>query len=523
MSSGNGVRVSVVVALYNTGAHLRKLMASLDAQTMPRTDFEVILVDDGSTDDTAARARKLAATRPNVVVETIPNSGWPGRPRNVGTDLARGEYVFFSDHDDRFGPTALAALYAYATANGSDIVYGKVVRIGRATTHWPVWHDDIPVADPAGVAVASRTVHKLYRREFLREHGIRFREGRIRMEDYDFTAQALPRAKVISILASVPCYWWVHRNDGTNTSSTRSDPNVYWAHFAHSLQTWTATAGPGPVLDAAVLSTLDQAYFRIAPDRYLPRTDANRAKIFAAVHPVFRTYLRPELDHRMSVLRRLRSQALRAGDRPRFEALQRHRDELVFELSTDAIARSDRRLRLVVSAVCRSAESAGPLALEQRGPRTLLPLPRELPADDDDRALLDSDLGRLEVTIRHRESGVEWPIHTQSSVRPTGLQVRTEADVDLVRDTFGALLAPGIWDLFGRIEFLGEAAVRRVPPPAGGLPAGSGRGPGALYVTANGLLSFRVGPRRPRELIRWIARRTRLRAAAARLGSWHYH
>ena len=59
-------------------------------QSLPDDGYEAIFVDDGSTDGTGERLDALAAEHDQLRVEHIPNSGWPGRPRNVGTDLAAG-------------------------------------------------------------------------------------------------------------------------------------------------------------------------------------------------------------------------------------------------------------------------------------------------------------------------------------------------------------------------------------------------------------------------------------------------
>src|SRR3954462_10078084 len=105
------IKVSVVVPVYNPGRHIERLLASLRRQSLPADEFEVIFVDDGSTDGTRERLDALAAEIANFQVIAIPRSGWPGRPRNVGIDAARGEYVQFVDNDDELGNEALERLW----------------------------------------------------------------------------------------------------------------------------------------------------------------------------------------------------------------------------------------------------------------------------------------------------------------------------------------------------------------------------------------------------------------------------
>ena len=82
-------KVSVVVPVYNPGRYLDDLLASLARQSMPADEFEVVFVDDGSTDGSQLRLDELEASSANVRVIHIPNSGWPGRPRNVGIEAGR--------------------------------------------------------------------------------------------------------------------------------------------------------------------------------------------------------------------------------------------------------------------------------------------------------------------------------------------------------------------------------------------------------------------------------------------------
>ena len=103
------MKVSVVVPVWNPGPNIQRCIDGLLGQTMPAGDYEIVFVDDGSTDGTGALLDDLAAQHPDehVRVVHIPNSGWPGKPRNVGVSAARGEYVHFVDNDDTLAPEAL--------------------------------------------------------------------------------------------------------------------------------------------------------------------------------------------------------------------------------------------------------------------------------------------------------------------------------------------------------------------------------------------------------------------------------
>src|SRR4051812_26478850 len=119
------MKVSVIVPVYNPGSHIDDCIRTLTEQSLPTDAYEVIFVDDGSTDGTGDRLDALSTDRPNVRVEHIPNSGWPGRPRNIGLDMAAGEYVYFVDNDDWLEADALERLVAIADDDGADVVVGK--------------------------------------------------------------------------------------------------------------------------------------------------------------------------------------------------------------------------------------------------------------------------------------------------------------------------------------------------------------------------------------------------------------
>ena len=253
MSVGNAVKVSVVVPVYNPGRYLDDLLVSLARQTMPPTDFEVVFVDDGSTDGTSALLCDVAAAAANVRVLRIPNSGWPGRPRNLGIDEARGDYVFFVDHDDELGDDALERMYAYAVANDSDVVVGREVRRGKGWVAGPLFRQDLPATTLAETPelLLLLTPHKLFRRRLLVEHGIRFLEGPRRLEDHPFVMAAYFRARVISVLASTTCYYWHNRPD--SAGSRARDWHLYFTSMHDAIDVVEAHTEPGPLRDRMLL------------------------------------------------------------------------------------------------------------------------------------------------------------------------------------------------------------------------------------------------------------------------------
>ena len=98
--------VSVVIPLYNAEAFIRKTVESVLHQTFQ--DFEIIVVDDGSTDTGPDIAREMGKNDGRIRVVRIPNSGRPSVPRNVGISNSNGEFVAFLDQDDLWDSQKLA-------------------------------------------------------------------------------------------------------------------------------------------------------------------------------------------------------------------------------------------------------------------------------------------------------------------------------------------------------------------------------------------------------------------------------
>lgn len=115
-------KISIITGLYNSSAYLERLISSISKQTF--TQWEHILVDDGSTDDTIAKLKKLTKHDPRFKWTKKKPEGSPARSRNAGLHLARGELIAFCDHDDFWAPHKLSIQYScYQSHPDASIIH----------------------------------------------------------------------------------------------------------------------------------------------------------------------------------------------------------------------------------------------------------------------------------------------------------------------------------------------------------------------------------------------------------------
>ncbi|WP_460108105.1 glycosyltransferase [Streptomyces sp. YKOK-J1] len=212
-------QVGVVVIGYDDAAHVGDAVRSALGQG-PAVG-EVIAVDDCSTDGSGELLERLAAGEPRLrVVRRSVNSGGCGSPRNAGIDAVTMPYVMFLDSDDVLPPGAVDALLTAATEVRAEVAGGLCVRRELPSGREQPWQAALYTA-PAVLARPSqrpRLVHdtlcvnKLYRTGFLREHGIRFPEGRFLYEDFVFTARVLAAAPRVALVPDRVYVWHVRRS-----------------------------------------------------------------------------------------------------------------------------------------------------------------------------------------------------------------------------------------------------------------------------------------------------------------------
>lgn len=179
-------KVSVVLPVYNVEKYLRACLDSLLSQTFD--DFELIAVNDCTQDASRSILEEFAARDSRMRIVDNPENVGIARARNVGMDRAVGEYIYFLDSDDRLSSDYLEEMVRVADVSGAEIVLNlEVVRCfeGRDGEYdFPSvltvagegeWVDRIRVIHEASSAVWFR----LYRREFIEKHALRFPDLRI--------------------------------------------------------------------------------------------------------------------------------------------------------------------------------------------------------------------------------------------------------------------------------------------------------------------------------------------------------
>ena len=220
-------QLTVICNVHNDAGRLPRAVGSaLAAWDGP--DVEVLVVDDGSTDDTGAVADRLAAQDDRVrVVHRGVNDGAPGAPRNLGLDAARGDWVAFVDSDDTYVPGSLRRLVEAAVARDADVAAGAVARYNERTDRvTPLPATDYtagpvePLAPGSPLWQDTIAVAKVMRRRLLDEHAIRFPE-RILYEDQPFTVALWSTARRIATLDEVVYHWFVNNVAGQESITAR--------------------------------------------------------------------------------------------------------------------------------------------------------------------------------------------------------------------------------------------------------------------------------------------------------------
>lgn len=217
-------KVSIIVPTYNNEKFIKKCLFSLCKQTLK--EVEIIIVDDGSTDDSKAII-EMFAVRDKRIVLIKQDHAKQGAARNKGIKVARGEYIGFVDSDDWIDLDYYEKLYNTAKKYDSDIALATNIRIGNGKTKKRLNIETEVFATTLQEKIDISTqaknpcpTNKIYRTTLLKNNEIYYPEG-VYCEDKLFTIQAIYYANGVVTVPNVNYYYYRNPNSTVNSKKIK--------------------------------------------------------------------------------------------------------------------------------------------------------------------------------------------------------------------------------------------------------------------------------------------------------------
>ena len=192
------IQLSIIVPIYNVEPFLRKCVHSLEQQDLAAERYEVILVNDGSTDHSGELCTELAKQYENIKVIEQENQG-VSAARNTGMDAARGKYMMFVDSDDYIEPDVIGRVLEVAERNQAELCFFLAEGFNEhgswPTVRQPFAYNQVYTGEYIilhGMKVSSACMN-IYLSDFLRQIGLKFQKA-VSGEDVEFCMMLYPQA-----------------------------------------------------------------------------------------------------------------------------------------------------------------------------------------------------------------------------------------------------------------------------------------------------------------------------------------
>lgn len=222
--------LSIIIPVYNKGKYLNKCLRSIAKQSF--TDWEVVLVDDGSYDNSPDICDEWAKKDSRFLVIHKTNGG-VSTARNAGLKLVTGQYVQFTDADDWWEPEAFNFLYKECSQHGSPdvLIYGitKIFPNGeKSIVQAPISGDfnkkhffSSLIQGQAETGIYGGVWSKLTRREIIRHNNLEFNQKYNLMEDFDFFLDVYQCSETISVIPHCGYCYLQEAENATSSSNFR--------------------------------------------------------------------------------------------------------------------------------------------------------------------------------------------------------------------------------------------------------------------------------------------------------------
>ena len=243
--------ISIIIPIFNTEKYLIDCFSSIRNQSF--TNFEVLLIDDCSTDNSARICKTYCDQDNRFRYMAHKRRQGSGPARNLGLEIASGKYAIFCDSDDAYTPNALALLYNAAERDNADIAGGNLIfmdstltqNLGLSQTLTCITFTENKVTSfDRSPALWLPIYHQrfLISKEVLKDNNIAY-PNLLRGQDPPFLAHAFCHAQRISI---IPDFVYIVRNTskGTNKFSSEKAINDYICHFEDTFKIFQSHGHP---------------------------------------------------------------------------------------------------------------------------------------------------------------------------------------------------------------------------------------------------------------------------------------
>lgn len=270
------MKLSIIIPIYNTAAYLERCLGSAFNQDLPFTDYEVIAVNDGSTDDSLSILRDYQKLHVNLVLIDQKNNG-DAAARNKAIEVSRGAYITFLDSDDAISENTLTDIMHYIESNDLDMLYLNIELYDERGEYIEKTNaiGDLYIIKN-GLNHPRRTFPAtIYRRTLIGED--RFPLGILIGTDTVFNAKAHFAAEKVSYW-DIPYYKYTQR--ANSLSKQKRSGKIYFEGFVKALRElhqFESMKSSGTVLERQYFDKINSIFItRIIEDNVIPHWDRTK-------------------------------------------------------------------------------------------------------------------------------------------------------------------------------------------------------------------------------------------------------
>lgn len=289
------MKLTIIIPVYNTEDYLERCLTSCLDQDIPETDYEIVVLNDGSTDGSLQIAHRIASSHPCIRIVSQENGGL-SRARNAGLREATGDYVWFVDSDDYLARNCLETLWYKCVEERLDVLgmgMFKVMQDGSVTErHYYNQAQantvfDGPSAMRSGLLKSPCAQFYIIRRAYLLENDLSFLDGHLH-EDEEFTPRLFYQAGRISFVQECCYYACVRGNSIMQTPNPKRAFDLI--AVASRLDGFSRKIDPDDryLLSQRVTRVLDSV-FKLC--RELPEEVTTQVEKVLALHPELTTHM----------------------------------------------------------------------------------------------------------------------------------------------------------------------------------------------------------------------------------------